>query len=221
MGLGREKGTASNELTRFFFQFKQFPLAMVTRQWTRAMAQGTAQEKFVYLAKLFAYTTFMGAIVAQVQNLTNGKDVEDPTTLDFYMKSIVKGGSASFLGDAVSATADPTDRSIKDFVIPVAFKDVLSVGTMISGGGKQFLDERESTYGAEAINTIKNNTPFQNLWYTRLIFDRLVVAEMQDMVDPNYRDKKKARLEKLGNSFWWDMNNDEVRMPELSLKQDN
>lgn len=89
---------------------------------------------------------------------------------------------------------------------------------MVTGGGQQFLDERESTYGAEAINTIKNNTPFQNLWYTRLIFDRLVTAELQDMVDPNYRDKKQARLEKLGNGFWWDMNNDEIRLPEVVSK---
>ncbi|ELW77057.1 MULTISPECIES: hypothetical protein [Acinetobacter] len=216
MSIGRERGTATNELARFFYQFKQFPLSFIMRIWQRGIAQNTPQEKFVYFAKMFAYTTVMGGIVAQVQNLTNGKDFDDPTTLDFYMKSIVKGGSASFLADAVSATADPTDRSIKDFVIPAAFKDIMSVGTMALGGGKQFLDERESTYSAEAINTIKNNTPFQNLWYIRLIFDRLVVSELQDMVDPNYRDKKQARLEKLGNGFWWDMNNESIEIPKIN-----
>lgn len=54
------------------------------------MAQPTPQAKFVYLAKLFAYTTVMGGIVAQIQNLTQGKDLEDPTTMDFFLKSIVK-----------------------------------------------------------------------------------------------------------------------------------
>lgn len=170
MGLGRERGTAGNELSRFFFQFKQFPLAMVTRQWTRAMAQPTPQAKFVYLAKLFAYTTVMGSIVAQIQNLTQGKDLEDPTTMDFFLKSIVKGGAASFLADAVSASADPTDRSLKDFVIPAALKDVINVGTMVSGTGQQFLDDRESSYGAEAINTLKSNVPFQNVWYRSFNF---------------------------------------------------
>jgi hypothetical protein len=63
MGLGRERGTVTNELTRFFWQFKQFPLAMIMRQWTRGMAQGTPQEKFVYFAKLFAYTTVMGDLL--------------------------------------------------------------------------------------------------------------------------------------------------------------
>lgn len=219
MGLGHQRGTVSNELTRFFWQFKQFPLAMITRHWTRAMAQGSPQEKFVYLAKLFAYTTFMGAIVSQIQNLTNGKDLDDPTTLDFYLKSIVKGGSASFLADAISATTDPTDRSIKDFVIPAAFKDVLSVGTMLSGAGQHYLEERDSSYGAEAVNVIKNNTPFQNVWYTRLVFDRLVVAELQDMFDEGYRERKARRQESnYGISYWWDLDNESVRMPEVHVK---
>lgn len=218
MGLGRERGTVANELTRFAWQFKQFPLAMITRQWTRAMAQGTPQEKFVYLAKLFAYTTFMGAIVAQVQNLTQGKDLDDPTTLDFYMKSIVKGGSASFLADAISATSDPTERSVKDFIIPAAFKDVMSVGTMVSGAGEAYLSERDSSYGAEAINVAKNNIPFQNVWYSRLVFDRLVLAELQELFDEGYRERKQRRQENNHNtSYWWDLDNDEIRMPDINF----
>lgn len=220
MGLGRERGTVANELTRFFWQFKQFGLSMVTRQWTRAMAQGTPQEKFVYLAKLFAYTTFMGAIVAQIQNLTQGKDLDDPTTLDFYMKSIVKGGSASFLADAISATSDPTERSVKDFIIPAAFKDVMSVGTMVSGAGTAYLSERESSYGAEAINVAKNNIPFQNVWYSRLVFDRLVIAEMQELFDEGYRERKQRRQENNHNtSYWWDLDNDSIEAPDINIKE--
>ena len=221
MGLGRERGTVTNELSRFFWQFKQFPLAMIMRQWTRGMAQGTPQEKFVYFAKLFAYTTVMGGLVAQIQNLTQGKDLDDPTTLDFYMKSIVKGGSASFLADAISATSDPTERSVKDFIIPAAFKDVMSVGTMVSGAGKQFLDERDSSYGAEAINIAKNNIPFQNVWYTRLVFDRLVIAELQDLFDEGYRERKQRRQESnYGISYWWDLDNNEIRVPDTNSRSE-
>lgn len=217
MGLGRERGTVSNELTRFFWQFKQFGLAVIFRQWTRAMAQGTPQEKFVYLAKLFAYTTVMGALVAQIQNLTQGKDLDDPTTLDFYMKSIVKGGSASFLADAISATSDPTERSVKDFIIPAAFKDVMSVGTMVSGAGTAYLSERDSSYGAEAINVAKNNIPFQNVWYSRLVFDRLVIAELQELFDEGYRERKQRRQESNYNmSYWWDLDNESIEAPDIN-----
>ena len=221
MGLNSNRGTVTNELAKFFFQFKSFGVSMIVRQWGRGMAQGTPQEKFVYFAKLFAYTTVMGGLVAQIQNLTQGKDLDDPTTLDFYMKSIVKGGSASFLADAISATTDPTDRSIKDFVIPAAFKDVLSVGTMLSGAGQHYLEERDSSYGAEAVNVIKNNTPFQNVWYTRLVFDRLVVAELQDMFDEGYRERKARRQESnYGISYWWDLDNNEIRVPDTNSRSE-
>ena len=217
MGLGRERGTVTNELSRFFWQFKQFPLAMIMRQWSRGMAQGTPQEKFVYFAKLFAYTTVMGALVSQIQNLTQGKDLDDPTTLDFYMKSIVKGGSASFLADAISATSDPTERSVKDFIIPAAFKDVMSVGTMVSGAGTAYLSERESSYGAEAVNTVKNNIPFQNVWYSRLVFDRILISELQEIFDEGYRERKQRRQESNYNmSYWWDLDSEEVRVPDIN-----
>lgn len=220
MGLGRERGTVTNELTRFFWQFKQFPLAMIMRQWTRGMAQGTPQEKFVYFAKLFAYTTVMGGLVAQIQNLTQGKDLDDPTTLDFYLKSIVKGGSASFLADAISATSDPTERSVKDFIIPAAFKDLMSVGTMATGAGQAYLSERDSSYGAEAVNVIKNNIPFQNVWYSRLIFDRLVIAELQEVFDEGYRERKQRRQESNYNmSYWWDLDNDSIEVPDINIKE--
>lgn len=220
MGLGRERGTVTNELSRFFWQFKQFPLAMIMRQWSRGMAQGTPQEKFVYFAKLFAYTTVMGGLVAQIQNLTQGKDLDDPTTVDFYMKAIVKGGSASFLADALSATSDPTERSVKDFIIPAAFKDVMSVGTMVSGAGEAYLTERDSSYGAEAVNTIKNNIPFQNLWYSRLVFDRLVIAEMQELFDEGYRERKQRRQESNYNmSYWWDLDNASIEAPDINIRE--
>lgn len=220
MGLGRERGTVGNELSRFFWQFKQFGLSVIFRQITRGLAQDTPQAKFIYLAKFFAYTTVMGGLVAQIQNLTQGKDLDDPTTLDFYLKSIVKGGSLSFAADAISAVNDQTERSVKDFIIPAAFKDIMNVGTMATGAGQAYLSERESSYGAEAVNTIKNNIPFQNLWYSRLVFDRLVIAELQDVFDEGYRERKQRRQESNYNmSYWWDLDNDSIEAPDINIRE--
>uniref|UniRef100_UPI003F49534D hypothetical protein n=1 Tax=Acinetobacter tandoii TaxID=202954 RepID=UPI003F49534D len=161
----------------------------------------------------------MGAIVAQIQNLTQSKDLEDPNTLDFYMKAIVKGASASFLADAVSATTDPTERSVKDFILPAAFKDLMSVGTMVSGAGKHYLEERDSSYGAEAVNVIKNNIPFQNVWYSRLVIDR-VIAELQELFDEDYRSRMQLRQENNYNmSFWWDLDTESVRLLNINVNE--
>lgn len=161
----------------------------------------------------------MGAIVAQIQNLTQSKDLEDPNTLDFYMKTIVKGASASFLADAVSATTDPTERSVKDFILPAAFKDLMSVGTMVLGAGKHYLEERDSSYGAEAVNVIKNNIPFQNVWYSRLVIDR-VIAELREIFDEDYRSRMQLRQENNYNmSFWWDLDTESVRLLNINVNE--
>lgn len=125
----------------------------------------------------------------------------------------------SFLADAISATSDPTERSVKDFVIPAAFKDVMSAGTMVSGAGEAYLAERDSSYGAEAINVSKNNIPFQNVWYSRLVFDRLVIAELQELFDEDYRERKQRRQESNHNmSYWWDLDNDTIEAPDINIK---
>jgi hypothetical protein len=44
---------------------------------------------------------------------------------------------------------------------------------------------------------------------------------MQEMFDEGYREKKQRRLEKYGNGFWWSMDNEEIRMPDISSKDND
>lgn len=57
----------------------------------------------------------------------------------------------------------------------------------------------------EVANTLKSNIPLQNLWYSKLIVDRMLYSKMQNMIDPDYLPRTQQRLEKLGNSYWWDL----------------
>ncbi|MFK8986708.1 hypothetical protein, partial [Acinetobacter seifertii] len=70
-----------------------------------------------------------------------------------------------------------------------------------------------------AVNVVKNNIPFQNVWYSRLVFDRLVVAEMQELFDEGYRERKQRRQESNYNmSYWWDLDNENVKAPDINMK---
>ncbi len=57
----------------------------------------------------------------------------------------------------------------------------------------------------EVANTLKSNIPLQNLWYSKLIVDRMLYSKMQNMIDPDYLPRTQQRLENLGNSYWWDL----------------
>lgn len=200
-----DAGTIQGELSRTLFQFKGFPLAYMLRIGHRAFAQGDIKSRATFLVSLLAYQTLAGAFIVQLQNLANGKNPEPVFTPDFFGKSILKGGGLSFMGDLMSALSDPTGRSFGDFVAGPLVSQGGKLGMLLTGMGNNFIEGKESTRAMEIANTLKGNLPFQNIWYSKLIIDRMLYSKLQNMIDPDYLPKTQQRLENLGNSYWWDL----------------
>ncbi|MDN8248061.1 hypothetical protein QZK48_16145 [Acinetobacter baumannii] len=200
-----DAGTIQGELGRTLFQFKGFPLAYMLRIGHRAFAQGDIKSRVTFLASLLAYQTLAGAFIVQLQNLANGKNPEPVFTPDFFGKAILKGGGLSFMGDLMSALSDPTGRSFGDFVAGPLVSQGGKLGMLLTGMGNNFIEGKESTRAMEIANTLKGNLPFQNIWYSKLIIDRMLYSKLQNMIDPDYLPKTQQRLENLGNSYWWDL----------------
>ncbi|WP_377802777.1 hypothetical protein [Acinetobacter baumannii] len=200
-----DAGTIQGELGRTLFQFKGFPLAYMLRIGHRAFAQGDIKSRATFLASLLAYQTLAGAFIVQMQNLANGKNPEPVFTPDFFGKAILKGGGLSFMGDLMSALSDPTGRSFGDFVAGPLVSQGGKLGMLLTGMGNNFIEGKESTRAMEIANTLKGNLPFQNIWYSKLIIDRMLYSKLQNMIDPDYLPKTQQRLENLGNSYWWDL----------------
>src|SRR3546814_1370955 len=64
-----QRGSLKGELTRSFFLFKSFPIAMVTRHWARALSAPTLQGRAAYLSALMASTTVLGMAALQTQQV--------------------------------------------------------------------------------------------------------------------------------------------------------
>ncbi|HFF8199883.1 hypothetical protein L2634_09695 [Acinetobacter baumannii] len=199
-----DAGTMQGELGRTLFQFKGFPLAYMLRMGHRAFAQGV-KGRSTFIASLIAYQTLAGAFIVQLQNLANGKNPEPVFTPDFFLKSVLKGGGLSFMGDLMSALSDPTGRSFGDFVAGPLVSQGGKLGMLLTGMGNNFIEGKESTRMMEVANTLKGNLPFQNIWYSKLIIDRMLYSKLQNMIDPDYLPKTQQRLENLVNSYWWDL----------------
>ena len=200
-----EAGTIQGELGRTLFQFKGFPLAYMFRIGHRAFAQGDIKSRVTFLASLLAYQTLAGALIVQTQNLANGKNPEPVFTIDFFGKSLLKGGGLSFLGDIMSALSDPTGRSASDFISGPLLGQSMKLGMLLTGMGNNMIEGKESTRMMEVANTLKSNIPLQNLWYSKLVVDRMLYSKMQNMIDPDYLPRTQQRMENLGNSYWWDL----------------
>jgi hypothetical protein len=57
--------------------------------------------------------------------------------------------------------------------------------------------------GAQAFRTLINNTPYNNLFYTRMAADYLFLYEMQEAMNPGYLRRMERRVEQdTGQKFY-------------------
>ena len=68
-------------------------------------------------------------------------------------------------------------------------------------------DNSESKFQADAFQMAKRYIPAVKLWYTRLLLERLMLDQVERMVDPKF-DMRMSRIEgkmkrDYGQSFWW------------------
>lgn len=107
---GSVRGTWKGELTRSFFQFKSFSIAMLMRHIGRGMAQETGWGKAGYISALVASTTILGGMAIQLSEIAAGRDPKDVTDdkkfgvpgLRFGLASFLKGGAIGLYGDRKS-----------------------------------------------------------------------------------------------------------------------
>ncbi|KAK6697397.1 hypothetical protein SNK04_014149 [Fusarium graminearum] len=99
MMTGLQRGTWKGELTRSFFLFKSFPIAMMTRHIQRGWSMPTGTGRAAYLATLIASTTVMGAVSMQISDMLSGRDPRDMTDPRFGIAAMLKGGSLGLYGD--------------------------------------------------------------------------------------------------------------------------
>ena len=205
--MGTTPGTWKGEITRSFFLFKSFPLALIMRHWARGFGQETAGGKAAYLAALLAGTTVMGAVAQQISNLIAGRDPQDmfgDHKGRFLAASLMKGGSLGIYGDFLLSTNTSygnTPLAVLSGPVAGYIEDIVG---LTQGNLVQYAQGKKTNAAAELIHLIKTNLPLQNLWYTKAMTDRLIFNQLQEMVNPGYmsRIEQRARRE-FGQSHYW------------------
>lgn len=212
---GFKRGTIKGELYRSFFLFKSFPIAMMERHYRRAAflgQYGTKVDQASYAAGIFVATTVFGAISLQIQNLLNGKDLQDmEVSLEnkaFWMQAFTKGGGLGFLGDWIVNGLSEDARygamsGLTNFAGPVVGTAVDASDLLTSMAGSAIYD-KETKPAARAVRLFRSHTPFVNLWYTSSVIDRAFMNEVQDYLSPGYLQRMETRLRRgTGQGYYW------------------
>lgn len=202
-----KKGTLLGELLRSSpLMFKTFTVGFLLRHGGRMVEQSGARGKLGYALSVIIPTTVMGVLAQQLYEIANGRDPKpmDPSTPEgraLWGQGMVKGGGASIIGDLAGLTAQNRYMSWAEY----------AAGPLIGDAG----NAASATYGIVAgkprapwqlAKVAKGNTPGANVWYARLVLDRLLADQVQRTIDPKYDDswrQMNRRAAEQGQEFYW------------------
>jgi hypothetical protein len=209
-GAAMQRGTWKGELTRSFFLFKSFPIAMIRRHWMRGYGMETAGGKAAYIASLVIGTTLLGAVSQTVNDLLQGKNPRNYNPAEEFgwrnwMAAFLKGGSLGIYGDFLfsGATNHGQQGPIASLLGPVAGL-VEDSYNLTQGNIIEALQGKDTNFGAELVRFVKSNTPGANLWYAKAALDHLIFHQLQEYFSPGYlrRMERRTRNE-FGQTYYW------------------
>lgn len=205
-----ERGTVIGEFARSGpLLFKSFGVSVILRQGSEILAMQPATAAR-YAGGLLIGTTLAGALSLQLRQIVLGRDPlpmadvpfydEDSGEIEanpgFWGQALLQGGGFGIFGDFIHSTQSRTGGGLEEtFAGPMArdVQDAVDIGRAKHPQGK-------------ALKVAKSWLPGNNLWYTRLAFDRMVADQLQQAIDPDYAQSWQ-RLDRYaaeqGTDYWW------------------
>jgi hypothetical protein len=201
--MGSQPGTPLGEAVRFFMQFKTFPVTFVSRHLTREFRRGGAAG----IAHLIVASTILGYLSQSAKQVAKGRTPLDPTSLATWTSAMQQGGGLGIYGDFLfgeynrfggglaETVAGPAVGSVGDFARVLG---ALRGSAENAAVGK---DAKIENAGSQFVRAVIGNTPFANLFYTRMALDYLVLYQLQESLNPGYLRRMERSVKKNGQDF--------------------
>ena len=214
-----QPGSIAGELSRNFAQFKSFGAAVmmqhggrIAREW-----QGERQGRAVSMAASLLVTgAIAGAFVIELKDIVNGRDPRGIKQLidgnspggDYWMQALLQAGGLGILGDFLFSGVNRIGGGLSSFVVGPFGGQVDRMRDRTFGNIDEFAKGENMKLGREMVATTRDLMPGGTLWYLRLAKERLLMNQIEAMVDPEAAKKGWKRLEtaarkKNKTEYWW------------------
>jgi len=216
------KGTWFGEAMRTGFLFKGFSIGMAMMQ-SRRLAEASSVGGWAagrYAAGLFIATTLAGALALEMKDVLNGKDPRrvgaSPLPTQDQLDAIARGEGPSATYDQkfwASAVAQGGGLGIfGDFAYGSTNRFGGGLASTIAGPTVQtaqgIVDVAGSKHPAwAAAKLLRQELPGGSIVGLRLAFDREVMDQIQQQIDPDYRKawrRMEQRAAEQGSQYWWE-----------------
>lgn len=210
-------GTLSGELVRNFAQFKSFGASVILlhmAQVVRDAMRGNWGRAAPYAATLLITGTLMGTVAMALKDIKDGRDprrwLDDDTYLDPWVwgAALLQAGGLGIYGDFLFAQLNRHGGSLPATVAGPLVGWVDNLRNLTVGNVAQMIQGKETRFGPEFVRFLRRNSPLLSMWYTSLVWNRVVLDQMQKMVDPDAhaafrRQIQNRRRDYNGQSYWW------------------
>lgn len=211
MNQGTRPGTIMGDLNRFMTQFKSFPAAYMQKTLGRelygrgyaptplgegyrgskdliaALRNGNGER--LAMAQLMLWTTAFGYLSMSAKDAVKGRQprpADDPKT---WIAAMTQGGGFGIMGDfmfgEVSRFGNKPLETLAGPTLGTA-ANALDLWAKIRSG-----DDAASS----ALRLAQNNTPFLNLFYSRIAMDYLFLYSVQEAMNPGSLRRTEQRIQ--------------------------
>lgn len=201
------RGTIIGEMARSAFLFKSFPMAILLSHGRRALAQQTWGGRLGYAAALTVATSIGGALAIQLKEIAKGRDPRPMDDISFVGAAVLQGGGLGIFGDFFSTAENRFGGGLASTIAGPMAQTVQNVGDLTFGNLFKAARGDETDVGKDLTKILKQEVPGSSLWFARLAYERAVVDQFQEAVDPDYRRSWRAaerRARENGQEFYWE-----------------
>lgn len=188
------------------FFAKSFPITIVLNQLLPAL-RSASQGRLGHLAALAVGSTVMGALTIQLRDVIKGQQPRATDNPKFWLGAMMQGGGAGLFSDFLFADYNRFQQSMGGMA---AGPIVGTVQSLLRAGDLYGVAEGDWDFKNFASDVFKVGTreiPGINLWYSRLVVERMFLDQVEKAIDPRY-DSRISRLERqmrkqTHQGFWW------------------
>lgn len=208
---GLQPGTPMGEAIRFWAQFKSFPTAVLHKSVGREVfgrgadldigvfrALRSGNGEFAGMMSFIVQTGIFGYIAMSAKDMVKGREPRDVASIATWFAAITQGGGAGIYGDFLFGEArNRFGQSALDTFLGPTFGTATDIYDIYGAARDGDLK------AAKVFNTLLNNTPFANLFYTRIAMDYAFLYELRESMSPGFARRMERRIsEQNGQEFF-------------------
>ena len=208
-----QPGTVKGEIVNSMLMYKNFPITLGMTHLARGFQQVGLAGKAKYLIPMILGGTVMGALAYELKQIAAGKKPTPPEKMGirYWLNAMIYGGGLGIFGDFLFQDTNRYGGSLSKTLTGPVVNFLSDLINLTIGNVAQLASGEKTNAGKELAAFIQRYTPGNNVWYTRLIFERIIFDTLEKLLNPDFRSDTRRNIKKLksrsGQEYWWSPGN--------------